>query len=640
MAKIARLAVLLLVLILNLIPLRAHSWECSIEVDGPSWVKVGRTIDLTASGLPTGGQYYWSSSPYLKPDGATATLTGFKPAYSDYIRVPVRYTTPKGNSCSETKWVYAHPCEVGVSGPAEAKVGEQVTLNATTDCDSGGEFSWSSLPGLVADGATAIYTPQTAGDQEITATYAFPDGAASSGTHALTVKGCTVAIAGASAIEFGENTTLTATANPSGGTYHWSSPLDLIGQGPNAEVSGSDAGEQTVTVTYSLDDADSTSCKSDHVLQVQDCQLKLDALSVASVGAPTLCSAEGQPEGGSCAWLSPTGLLDQGLTAQYTAQTAGRQTFEAEYTTPSGDTCRANYDSTFIKVGSIASPYSCVNSGTTLEKGSFNLTSEPAGYLDVSNSNLSIAPLTLRTSSQSSTETITASITQKSILDDATTTFTVVNPEVKTDVETNLDIKTPDYISKTLSKVGLADKAKLEFSNSLSKKLNCCGYSKIEEGRELTFSIALGAEAGPFTIIGVPLSPRVKDYVSLDLLNLSLSGKAEVAVTADHDPCARRTSITGGGEITATADLGGDLTLKYSRVLVINFHVGGKTSISEKFTPNNGKLFASASWGGLTASIDGKIRVFGGAPLELTPKSKNYFKKDGVLPFEIDLPNF
>lgn len=474
---------LLLSLLLSLTP--AYCWDCSVSLDGPTWVKIGRTINLTASGLPAGGQYYWSSSPYLVPNNSVATLTGFKPTYSDYIRVSVRYLTPKGQSCSDVKWVYAHS---------------------------------------------------------------------------------------------------------------------------------------------------------------EDCQVALTVASVAAVGAPTFASAEGQPVGGTCAWLSPTNLLalnPQCSLAQYTASTPGIQTFEAEYTTPSGDTCNDSHDTTFYKVGSISSPFACVNSGTTLEKSSFVVTSEPPGYLDSSSLNLTISPLTPTTGSQSATKTIIASILPDSILDNATTTIEVVNPNIKTSVGSSIDIQMPNYISDVLSKVGLADKAKLSLKNSLDYGLNCCNNFSVKKAHNLEISVELGADVGPFTIIGVPLSPSVKDYVALDVLNLILSGNGTASIKAGHNPCTEITTISGGGSISAKADLGGELTLKRNRVLVIEFRVSGSTEIKENFTTlNNRDLYASTSWEGLTASVKGKIRVFGGPTMEITPYTKTYFSADNLLPVKVALPNF
>ncbi|MFH7321548.1 hypothetical protein ACHHRT_13225, partial [Desulfurivibrio sp. D14AmB] len=106
-------------------------------------------------------------------------MTGYKPSTSDYIRVTMRYTTPKGNSCSDTKWIYAHPaCEVVVSGPGQAGIGEAVNLSAAAD-PADGVFAWriSSGSGSIAvDGANAVFTGDQSGEVEIEVAYTTSDG--------------------------------------------------------------------------------------------------------------------------------------------------------------------------------------------------------------------------------------------------------------------------------------------------------------------------------------------------------------------------------------------------------------------------------------------------------------------------------
>jgi hypothetical protein len=55
-AAITILPVLLMTCFLAAHP--AYGWDCSVALDGPTWVKIGRTIQLTASGLPEGGAVF------------------------------------------------------------------------------------------------------------------------------------------------------------------------------------------------------------------------------------------------------------------------------------------------------------------------------------------------------------------------------------------------------------------------------------------------------------------------------------------------------------------------------------------------------------------------------------------------------
>lgn len=454
-----------------------YGWDCSITLDGPTWVKIDHTINLSASGLPSGGQYYWSSSPYLVPNGSSATLTGFKPTYSDYIRVTVSYLSPTGGHCSDTKWVYAH---------------------------------------------------------------------------------------------------------------------------------------------------------------LGDCQVALDGVSVAPVGAPTLIAASGQPDGGTCAWLSPTGLLDQGLTAQYTAQASGLQSFKAEYTTPSEDTCTATHDTTFVKVGSIVSPYACVNSGTTLDKSSFSITTEPSGYVDNFFFSLDISPLTLTTLSQSSAETITASITPESTLDDAKTTILVVNKDHKQKI--SLDFKIPNYVNDALKLIGVGEDLDLKLEGGFSRFIECCAGVSTKNSVSGSTTIGLYANAGPYTIVGIPLPPVIKKYVTLDALAVSVSGSGSATLKGDYSGCDDATRWSGSGDLKTGIDLGGEVKAKSpSETLVIKGSLKGKTGVTETIKVESPNIALSGKWDGLT--VEGQVKLtYRTLKLVEEPVSVSILKERPIPQVAIELP--
>jgi hypothetical protein len=252
--------------------------------------------------------------------------------------------------------------------------------------------------------------------------------------------------------------------------------------------------------------------------------------------------------------------------------------------------------------------------------------------------------LTLRTFSQTSTETVTASITSESILDDATTTLTVVNPDIKTSLGTKVSLQTPDFVSKMLANLGLADKAKFNLEDSLSYKLNCCTFSSIKKSPSLTLSAKLILETKPLTIIGIPMPPSLKDFVALDLVNLKLSGSVAGSVSSKYDGCVNAISTSGEGSATLKGELGGGIKItplgKSFGGLVIETTVSGSTSVTEHIKPSgNNNLMATGSWDGLTGTVTGKIRLFN---KEMPPihESKTYFGADDLFPIEFSLPNF
>ncbi len=636
MRAVVIIPTLLLAFFLTVQP--ALCWECSVALNGPTWVKIGRTIELTASGLPEGGLFSWSSSPYLIPNGSTAKLTGFQPTYSDYIRVIARYTTPKGHSCSTVKWVYAHDCEVRINGPTETQLGTPVSLVAETDCEAGGGFAWSSVAGLVADGERGVFTPQEIGEYDLSVTYTSPGGGTTQATHHITVKGCSVSLAGPSEMNLGETLSIVAEGTPSGGFYKWTSQLELEASAETVEVFGSAPGDYPVTVTYTLNDANATTCNASQTVRVRNCSLTLESLSVAPVGATTLCAADGLPKGGDCTWSSPAGLLEQGMSAQYTAQLPGLQTFVAQYTTPEGEVCSSSFDTTFIKVGTLTSPYACVNSGTTLEKSAFVVTSDPPGYFDSTSWNLTISPLTLTTLSSISEETITASISSESILDDSYTTLTVVNKDNKQGVSVNLEI--PNYVNDTLKLIGIGDQTNLNLNLSFSRYNECCLGSSIQRSVDGSTSIDLSVDAGPFTIIGIPLPDKIKDFVTLDVLAVNVSGSLKGEVNGDYNGCLNKTQWSGSGGLEAGIGVGGEVKAKSpGEIIVLEGSIKGSTGVKESITFESSKMTLSGSWNGLT--VEGKINVKLLSKFKIAPEevSHVFFEKKEFPVASFELPS-
>jgi len=252
-----------------------HAWECGITLNGPDTIKVGHTITLNASGVPEGGSYSWFNTPNLVPHGSSAELKGFVPSFSDYIRVGVTYTTPKGKRCTAEKWIYVCMCYVKINGPEEVGVGEVVDLHAESDPPDG-TFVWSSLTELVPNGSSAQFTGQVPGRVTIEVAYTTPDEKTCSDTHEITVPGiCSVSVSGPSEVAIGDTVRFAASGNPEGGLYRWSPLPGLSSVGSSAPFTGKVQGYATVEVVYTTPDGDS--CTDRHVIT---------AFGVASINGP------------------------------------------------------------------------------------------------------------------------------------------------------------------------------------------------------------------------------------------------------------------------------------------------------------------------------------------------------------------
>nr|MBF0221617.1 hypothetical protein [Desulfobulbaceae bacterium] len=175
-------------------------WECEVTLTAPKTIKLDQTVSLSASGTPVGGSYSWSRNPTLTAFGETATLVGYKVGYSEYITVTSTYTTPKGKSCKDTKWLWVCLCTVGISGPAESEIGAPVTLAASAD-SLGGTYEWSVNSGsgsISGTGDAVLFTGDQAGEVEIKVSYTpLEGGEPCTAYHSIqVVDACAVSISG------------------------------------------------------------------------------------------------------------------------------------------------------------------------------------------------------------------------------------------------------------------------------------------------------------------------------------------------------------------------------------------------------------------------------------------------------------
>ncbi|MBW1671373.1 MAG: PKD domain-containing protein [Deltaproteobacteria bacterium] len=526
-----------------------HAWECEITINGPSTIKVGQTITLSASGAPEGGSYSWFNIPNLLPNDSSAELTGFVPSFSDYIQVGVTYTTPKGKRCIARKWIYVCICYVKISGPNEVKVGDTISLNAEGDPPDG-TYAWSSLPGLVASGTSAQFTGQTPGHVTIEVTYTNPDEKTCSDTHEITVsRECSVSISGSSEVGIGDTISLAAPGSPGGGSYTWSPMPSLVANGSSAQFTGQVPGNVSIGVTY---------------------------------------------------------------------------------TTSDGGTCTDTHIVTAFGVGSITGPI-CVNSGSTLTKDHFTIMTDPIGFEPL----ITVIPLTFSILSQSEEAAVIASC-GPGTADDATTTIMVVNSKIKNGKSISFEI--PNFLNDVLKKIGLGDKTDLSVQESFKDFKECCEFG-VFTSTDGTFSGNLSVDAGPFTIIGIPIPPKFKKWLAADLVNVTLSGGGSVAIDGSYKACEEDTDWSGGGDFTAGVELGGMVKAKVPEVIVLKGKIAGSTSINEKLSIDLAGLKLTPSWGGLTGVVSGEVKIplinFKGS----FEAKKIYFEQGDFLPTTIVLPS-
>jgi hypothetical protein len=527
---------------------------------------------------------------------------------------------------------YGWECEVTLDGPNVIKVGQPITLTAS-GTPEGGSYSWSRTRNLVPNvpnGKTAQLTgfvPTYSDYIRVIVTYTTERGKKCSATKWIWVCICYVKITGPSEVKAGETITLTAEGEPSDGTYSWTPIHGLEADGRTAQFTGQSPGDVTIEVTYTTTDEET--CNETHTIKVsRQCSVPISGPSVVGVGNAITLTASGNPGGGTYIWAPLEGLVPGTSSATFSGQSPGDVTIEVAYTTPDGETCNDTHDVTAFGVGSITGPV-CVKSETTLTKEDFTIVTNPPGFDDL----VIVSPVSFSTLSQSEEVTVTAYSGTGAASDEATTTITVVNSNVKNDKSVSFEI--PNLLNEVLKKIALGEKTDLSVKGNFKDFKECCEFGMATSlGGNLNANLSV--DAGPFTIIGIPLPPKAKKWVAADLLNVALSGGGNVGIDGSYKACEDNTDWSGAGNLTAGVELGGEVTVKVPQVIILKGEIKGSTSITEKLSTNLRDLTLTTNWGGLTGLVSGKIRIF---RKEITfEASETYFEQDNLLPVTIPLP--
>ena len=504
------------VIMLVLRALPSLAWECEVTVDGPKAVKLNEHVTLTATGTPEGGHYSWSRIPNLIANGPVATLEGFKPAYSEYIRVIGYYTTPKGKTCSCKKYLWVCLCDVSIqdNAPEEAKVGEEIFLSATGG-DDDGTYLWSLSKGsgsIKGNGSTAIFVGDRAGEVEIKVAYTPPDG-----------------------------------------------------------------GEP---------------CKDFHTIQVkEECSIEIAGYPDVAIGDHIELKASGLPAGGSYEWLYAEGLLAMGDDAFFTGTNPGQTAITVKYITPSGKTCSGSHIITAYKIENITPRTACFDSGTVISRSDFQLLTSPPGYED----RISFVPETVSTLLQTEHLEVIGTIAEGT-RDDVAADITVVNSDVKN--TKSIAVNIPDVISDALGMFGASDQIKFNFTHSYSSFAECCDHGADTSTIGQT-KLNINVNFVGKTIYGVPIYAPMKEYITIDLLQLTLSGGGSASINGKYRSCEQTIQWSGQGNFDIDFSLSSKAKANLKRYLVLLGTVAGQTNLQEKVTISNNQLICSGGWNGI-----------------------------------------
>ncbi|MDY6823008.1 MAG: hypothetical protein SWH68_04300 [Thermodesulfobacteriota bacterium] len=468
--------------------------------------------------------------------------------------------------------------------------------------------------------------------------YNGPGGEVCTDTHTISVE-CGITITGPEQALTDEIITLYADSGGDNGTCTWtcSPDADIQGTGETATFTASSPGSYWITATYTNDSG--AGCSQDYQVDVNcPCAVEIIGENTLPAGETIDLMADGFPEPDSEFYFwTPVDGLTAGAngTASYEAREPGTATIEVQYYANqkcSHDNCFTTRDITAWGMASIHPPCPCINTGTTMASDDFTIVTEPAGFQNQA----LVTPLTFTTGHPSEDIIVTASTSTGPYADTAETTLTVVNENIKTGM--SVDISVPNYIIEPLKTIGLADALDLSITTSFQEFTQCCNFGP-GTSTDGDFAVSLSVGAGPYTIVGVPIPPKWKDYVAADLLNASLGGSGDVKITGKYAVCDDITTWGGSGDITAEVELASQVTANVPTVIVVNAKVSGSSDITETLGAQGSDLLITTNWGGLTVTGSVKFIVFGDYKKVKFQVNKTYFEKGGLAPVKIPLPS-
>jgi len=262
----------------------------------------GTAATLTATGLPSGGTYLWSTG------ATTSSITASPSSTTSYTVV---YTLASCPSLTGTGTITVNPIPTLTVTNATVCNGTAATLNAT-GLPSGGTYLWST------GATTSSITESPSSTTSYTVVYTLASCPSLTGTGTITVNPIpTLTVTNATVCD-GTAATLTATGLPSGGTFLWSTGVTT------ASITASPSSTTSYTVVYTL-----ASCPS----LTGTGTITVNPIPTVTVTNATVCN-------GTTATLTATGLATGGTylwntgatTASITASPSSTTSYTVVYT--------------------------------------------------------------------------------------------------------------------------------------------------------------------------------------------------------------------------------------------------------------------------------------------------------------------
>jgi len=197
----------------------------------------------------------------------------------------------------------------------------------------------------------------------------------------------------------------------------------------------------------------------------------------------------------------------------------------------------------------------------------------------------------------------------------------------------------PAYVNDALKALGVNENA-VAFNTDFWRVSNCCAGNSVMFSTSGSATIDTDIKAGPFTFVGIPLPPRVKKYVALDWLGVSVTGTANSSILGNYDGCQETTNWGGSGNLSAGIDVGGEAKAKTPKeTIVLQGTLKGETGVTQSITIESTDMVITGNWDGLIVAGEIKL-IYRTINLIKEEVSWPVLQKRQIPPITLGLPDF
>ncbi|MBA3015630.1 MAG: hypothetical protein KKD63_06655 [Proteobacteria bacterium] len=376
----------------------------------------------------------------------------------------------------------------------------------------------------------------------------------------------------------------------------------ISGTGETVTFTGDQPGEVEIKVAYTPPEGGEPCTYYHSILVKEECSVAIAGIFNRPVCRAESYSANALPDQGTCDWGGNGITSSNGCAVTYGSNTPGLHDLTVRYSTPGGGTCVDTKSVLSYRLDAMTPKAMCYDTGSNLTLSDFNIFTTPAAgsFRD----SITLKPTTVSTWQQEATVLVTGSFFCPDQDAGVNIPITVINKEIKKKAGINLEI--PNLLKTPLQALGLADRLNFELTNTYGYYKECCQNGPADSLSGET-SVNADIDVKDFTLVGIPLPKFLKQYVTLDAINIGASGGGSISITGEKKGCSTTgTEWSGSGEISISANAGGKVkAIAPKDIFVMKGVLEGKTSLKEAITAQATDAAATGVWKGLY--LEGKV---------------------------------